>query len=366
MTAGAAAAADLSPPPEERGGPVGWARRRLFASPANAVTTLLCAAFLAWVLPPLIRWAIVDATWTGETREACAAGGACWVFVRQRIGQFTYGFYPADQIWRVNLAGALVAALLAPLFLPRFPAKRMLGLVAVVVLPPVVLWLLLGGSLGLPYVETRVWGGLMLTAFMSLYGALISVPLGILLALGRQSELPVVRTIAVIFIEFWRGVPIIAVIFLASVLLPLIVPVGIDVDRVLRALIGLALVIAAYMAEVVRGGLQAIPAGQYEAARALGLGYWRMTGLVVLPQALRIVIPGLVNEFISLIKNTTLVLIVSLFDLLGIVQAALADPKWVGLNMAAYVFAGVVFWLVCWAISRWSLGLERRLAQGNR
>jgi general L-amino acid transport system permease protein len=236
----------------------------------------------------------------------------------------------------------------------------------VILLPPLVLFVLLGGALGLPYVETREWGGLMVTVFMAVYGALIALPLGIVLALGRQSELPVLRTISVVFIEFWRGVPIITVIFLASILLPIVMPAGITVDRLLRALIGLALVIAAYMAEVVRGGLQAIPPGQHEAARALGLNYGKTTAFVVLPQALRIVIPGLVNEFIALVKNTTLVLIVSLFDLLGIVHAALADPKWVGLTMEAYVFAGAVFWLICFAMSRWSQRLERRLAVGRR
>jgi general L-amino acid transport system permease protein len=201
--------------------------------------------------------------------------------------------------------------------------------------------------------------------FMAVFGGLIAFPLGVLLALGRRSGLPLVRTFSVIFIEFWRGVPIITVIFLVSVLLPIILPQGMEVDKLLRALIGLALVIAAYMAEVIRGGLQAIPPGQYEGAQALGLGYWRSMGLVILPQALRISIPGLVNEFIALLKNTTLVLIVSLLDLLGIVQAALADPKWVGLTMEGYIFAGLVFWLICFAMSRWSLRLERRVGTGT-
>jgi len=366
MTNLAAAAADLAPPARLRPTPWNWARRRLFGTKFNSVVTLAIAALLALAIPPLLRWAVIDATWAGDSREACHPGGACWVFIRARLGQFAYGLYPPAEIWRVDLAAALVALTAAPLLVPRFPGKRLLAALAFVVLPPVVLWLLLGGVLGLPYVETRQWGGLMLTVFMSLYGALIAMPLGIILALGRQSTLPVVRTISVVFIEFWRGVPIITVIFLASVLLPLIVPAGIGVDRLLRALLGVALVVAAYMAEVVRGGLQALPEGQYEAARALGLGYWRMTGLIVLPQALRIVIPGLVNESIALVKNTTLVLIVSLFDFLGIIQAALADPKWVGLNLEGYVFAGLVFWLICFGMSRWSLRLERRLGSARR
>jgi general L-amino acid transport system permease protein len=340
--------------------------KRLFGTPFNAVVTLLCLAFLAVSLPPLLRWALLDATWLGTAREACTGTGACWVFVRVRLDQFIYGFYPGGERWRVDLAGLLIVLAVAPLLVPRVPRKGFIALAGLLILPVVVLWLLVGGALGLPYVETREWGGLMLTLFMALYGALIAVPLGIVLALGRQASLPVVRTICVVIIEFWRGVPIIAVIFLASQLLPIILPAGMTVDKVLRALIGLALVIAAYMAEVVRGGLQAIPQGQYEAARGLGLGYWQMTGFIVLPQALRLVVPGLVNEFISLLKNTTLVLIVSLFDLLGIAQAALADPKWVGLNLEAYVFVGLVFWLLCFAMSRWSLRLERRLATGTR
>ncbi|HEX9556748.1 MAG TPA: amino acid ABC transporter permease, partial [Reyranella sp.] len=222
------------------------------------------------------------------------------------------------------------------------------------------IWLLYGG-LGLPIVETREWGGLMLTLFLAIYAGLIAIPLGILLALGRQSRLPMIRFASIVFIEFWRGVPIITVIFLASLLLPLIMPTGFNVDRLARAVIGLAFVIAAYMAEAVRGGLQALPEGQVEAAQALGLGYWRITRLIVLPQALRIALPAMTNEFIALFKNTTLVLIVSIFDLLGIAQAALADPAWVGMNMEAYVFAGAIYWFACFGLSQWSRSREKRL-----
>jgi general L-amino acid transport system permease protein len=201
----------------------------------------------------------------------------------------------------------------------------------------------------------------MLTLFLTVYAGLIAIPLGILLALGRRSRLPLIRFISVVFIEFWRGVPIITVIFLASLLLPLIVPTGFDVDRLARAVIGLAFVIAAYMAEAVRGGLQALPDGQAEAAQALGLGYWRIQRMIILPQALRIALPAMTNEFIALFKNTTLVLIVSIFDLLGIAQAALADPAWVGMNMEAYVFAGAIYWIACFGLSQWSRLREKRL-----
>jgi general L-amino acid transport system permease protein len=337
------------------------ARRRLFATPLDTAITLVCCWALARVAEPLMRWFVIDATFRGTTRADCTGGGACWVFIRARLGQFIYGFYPVDQRWRVDLVAALLIACAAVLAVKRLPHRGALAAGLAVVMPPLVLFLFYGGF-GLPVVETRDWGGLMLTLFIAVYAGLLAVPLGILLALGRQSRLPAIRTLAVMFIEFWRGVPIIAVIFLASLILPLIVPSGIGVDRLARAVIGLALVIAAYMAEAVRGGLQAIPKGQYEAATALGLRYPATTVLIVLPQALRIALPAMTNEFIALLKNTSLVLIVSILDLLGVAQAALADPAWVGMTLEAYVFAGAIYWLLCFALSRASLRLERRAA----
>ncbi len=345
-------------------GPAGL-RTALFGTPGNAAVTLLVAALLAWAAVPLLHWLVLDATFRGATREDCTGGGACWVFVRARFGQFMYGFYPPDARWRADLAGIVLLSAAALLFgTPRFPWKPALVVAAAVVLPPLGIWLLHGGF-GLRVVETRDWGGLTLTVFLSVYAALIAVPLGILLALGRASRLPVIRLMSTAFIEFWRGVPIIAVIFLASLLLPLILPDGAGIDRLARAVIGLGLCIAAYMAEAVRGGLQALPAGQAEAAAALGLGYWRTTRLIVLPQALRISLPALTNEFIALVKNTSLVLIVSIFDLLGIAQAALADPAWVGKTWEAYSFAGALYWLGCFGLSRWSRRVERRVAGGT-
>jgi len=340
-------------------------RLRLFGTPATAAVTIVLVALIAWLGAPVVRWALVDATFSGSTRQDCAPGGACWVFVKARFGQFIYGMYPSGQRWRVDLAAIVLAvgagaALLAP---PRW--RHRAGAAALAIAPLLIVWLLAGGY-GLVPVETRDWGGLMLTVFLAVYSGLIAVPLGILLALGRQSGMPVVRMIAVIFIEFWRGVPIIAVIFLASLLLPLIMPSGTGVDRLARAVIGLGFCIATYMAEAVRGGLQALPKGQSEAATALGLGYWRRTGLVVLPQALRVSLPAMTNEFIALVKNTTLVLVVSILDLLGIAQASLADPAWVGMNLEAYAFAGGIYWLICFALSRWSRNLERRGAARGR
>lgn len=334
-------------------------RERLFGTPFTGFVSVVLAFVIAWLAVPLIRWAVIDATWTGTTRADCAPGGACWVFIRARFGQFMYGLYPPDQRWRVDIAGiAFFIGIASVVFAPQ-RLKLKLGIIMLVLLPPLGIWLLSGGF-GLRYIETREWGGLMLTLFISVYASLIAIPLGILFALGRQSELRVIRLISIVFIEFWRGVPIIAVIFLASLLLPLILPGGIGIDRLARAVIGLGFVIAAYMAEAVRGGLQALPKGQREAATALGLNYWKATGLIILPQALRISLPAMTNEFIALIKNTTLVLVVSILDLLGIAQASLADPNWVGMNMEAYVFSGSIYWLICFALSRWSRSLENR------
>jgi general L-amino acid transport system permease protein len=335
-------------------------RQRLFATPVDAAITLVCLYIVWRISVPLVDWLLIDATWNGTSREDCKASGACWVFIHARFGQFMYGQYPLGERWRVDIVAVLMVLGALMLSWRRLPRRREVTVGCVTLLPIIGIWLLYGG-LGLKLVETREWGGLMLTLFLAIYAGLIAVPLGILLALGRRSRLPLIRFASVVFIEFWRGVPIITVIFLASLLLPLIMPTGFDVDRLARAIIGLAFVIAAYMAEAVRGGLQALPEGQAEAAQALGLGYWRIQHKIVLPQALRIALPAMTNEFIALFKNTTLVLIVSLFDLLGIAQAALADPAWVGMNMEAYVFAGAIYWFSCFGMSQWSRLREKRL-----
>ena len=338
-----------------------FVRKRLFGSVLDAIITVLCAALIVRLAVPALSWLVLDATWSGTTRADCTGSGACWVFIRARFGQFMYGLYPVGERWRVDLAGILLLGAVALLAWRGLPGRRFFAAAALVALPLLGVWLLAGGY-GLAPVETRDWGGLMLTVFISVYAALIAVPLGVVLALGRQSRLPAIRLLSIVFIEFWRGVPIIAVIFLASLLLPLILPQGTGIDRLARAVIGLGLVIAAYMAESVRGGLQAIPTGQTEAATALGLRYWPATAFIVLPQALRIALPAMTNEFIALIKNTSLVLIVSIFDLLGIAQASLADPAWVGMSMEAYFFAGALYWLACFGLSRGSRRTEARQA----
>lgn len=335
-----------------------WARRNLFSTPMNTALTILALALLYLSLPPLIGWAFLDANWLGETREDCTGGGACWVFVRARLGQFVYGFYPVAEQWRVDFCFALLAAGVPP-FLVSAWRRTLWPFAYLFVLYPVIAFVLLtGGAFGLTPVETDRWGGMMLTLVVACVGMASSVPIGVLLALGRRCDMPVIRVLCVMFIEFWRGIPLITVLFMASVMLPLFLPAGVTFDKLLRALIGVSLFAGAYMAEVVRGGLQAIPRGQYEAAEALGLGYWRTMGLIILPQALRHVVPGIANVAIALFKDTTLVLIISLFDFLGMIQAALTDPKWLGFAVEGYVFAAAVFWVFCFSMSRFSVGLE--------
>ncbi len=354
------------PPPITQVGVIGWMRQNLFSNWWNTLLTFL-GLYLAWTLfAPAIQWAFIDADWAGDSREACTSGGACWVFVKVRLNQFLYGFYPLEEQWRVNLTGLILVAGLAWLMVPDIPGKRWGGLFMLLGFPVIAYLLLLGGHFGLPEVETTKWGGLMLTLVLALVGIVGAFPLGIVMALGRRSQMPIVRALSVAYIELWRGVPLITVLFMSSVMLPLFLPEGVNFDKLLRALIGILLFQAAYIAEVVRGGLQAIPKGQFEAADALGLSYWKKMGLVILPQALKLVIPGIVNTFNELFKDTTLVLIIGLLDLLAIIKTALEDPNWLGYSIEGYVFAGVVFWIFCFGMSRYSMMVERRLHTGHR
>lgn len=354
------------PPPRLSVGVIGWLRSNLFSNWFNTLLTLL-AIYLVWlIVPPLLQWAVFQADWTGTTRADCTSEGACWVFIKERIDQFMYGFYPEELRWRVDLTVWLAVIGAAPLFVPMMPRKALYGLVFLVAYPLLAFWLLHGGFLGLSEVETSQWGGLMLTLVIAAVGIAGALPLGILLALGRRSKMPAIRVICVTFIEFWRGVPLITVLFMSSVMLPLFLPEGLSFDKLLRALIGVILFQSAYIAEVVRGGLQAIPKGQYEAAAAMGLGYWRMMGLVILPQALKLVIPGIVNTFIALFKDTSLVIIIGLFDLLNSIKQATTDPTWLGMATEGYVFAALVFWIFCFGMSRYSMHLEHKLDTGHK
>ena len=353
------------PPPASTVGIVGWLRTNLFSTPFYTLLTLVTAYILVTTLGPAIQWAFIDADWVGDSREACDSGGACWVFIGSRMDQFLYGFYPDGEQWRVNALYVMLALLIAALVYEPTPKKGWIAAFTLLIFPIIAFVLLVGGSFGLEQVETHKWGGLMLTLVLACVGIVASLPFGILLALGRRSKMPVVKSFCTVFIEVWRGVPLITVLFMASVMLPLFVSAEIDFDKLLRALIGITLFQSAYMAEVIRGGLQAIAKGQYEAADALGLSYWKKMGLIILPQALKIMIPGIVNTFIALFKDTSLVLIIGLFDLLAIVQAALADPKWLGYSIEGYVFVAFSFWVFCFGMSRYSQHLERKLHTGH-
>ncbi|OJY35608.1 MAG: amino acid ABC transporter permease, partial [Rhizobiales bacterium 65-9] len=355
-------------------GPLAWIRERLFSSIGNAILTLATLAFIVWIVPPLLRFFILDSVWTGADREACLskAGeevGACWAFVRARFGYFMYGQYPQALRWRVDLTGVLCVLGAVWLLWPRVPQKGW-GAVYFFIIFPICAFILLSGSswLGVEQVPTNLWGGLLVTLVISIVGIVVSLPLGVALALGRRSKLPIVKFFSIVFIEFVRGVPLITVLFMANVMLPLFLPEGMRPDNLLRVLIGVALFAAAYMAEVVRGGLQAMPKGQYEGAMALGLNYPQMMTLVILPQALKIVIPGIVNTFIGLFKDTSLVSIVGIFDLLKTVEVSLADSRWATpvTRPTAYAFAAVIYFIFCFGMSRYSMWMERRLSTGHK
>lgn len=351
---------------------VGWAKANLFSSWGNSILTIIGAAISAWIVWAVLDWAVLRAIFTGSDGSACrvAGAGACWPFVVHKFQLFMYGRYPDEEIWRVNLTYLVALAGLVPLMLPGVGGKLWLSIYMLVVFPVIAFFLLTGAEwLGLENVPTEMWGGLLVTLVVACVGIAASFPLGIVLALARRSELPLIKWLAIGFIEFVRGVPLVTVLFFASVMLPLFLPENVTFDKLLRALIGVALFSAAYLAEVVRGGLQAIPRGQFEAADALGLSYPQKMGLIVLPQALKLVIPGIVNSFIALFKDTSLVLIIGVFDLLGIVQQGISsDAKWFSPQTAAtgYVFAAFVFWMFCFGMSRYSAWLERRLDTGHK
>ncbi len=357
-------------PPRSEVGVVGWLRKNLFSSPTNAILTIVGIWIIWSAVSGVAHWAFANATWEGTSGKDCTwpGAGACWPFIEAKFSQFMYGRYPEPQRWRVDLTYVLAVIGLVPLMIPRVPFKLFNTIYMIVFFPIAAFLLLSGGYFGLPYIPTELWGGLLVTLVVASVGIAGAFPLGILLALGRRSRMPIVRWVSVAFIELVRGVPLITVLFMASVMLPLFLPDGMTIDKLLRALIMVALFAAAYLAEVIRGGLQAIPRGQFEAADALGLTYAQKMGLIVLPQALKLVIPGIVNTFIGLFKDTSLVLIIGIFDLLGIVQQNQTDANWFSPStaMTGYVFAGLVFWIFCFGMSRYSLFIERRLAASDK
>lgn len=334
-----------------------WIRENLFSTPLNVALTLLGLMVLSWIIPPFVKWAYINADFAGTTREDCTSGGACWVFIRMKIDMFMYGFYPSELRWRINTVYGLFFVLIAAFkYLKRPLVKVILAHVYFIV----GFLLVHGGFFGIEMVPTDKWGGLMLTIMVAAVGIAAAFPLGVLLALGRASHLPIIKSISVTYIEFIRGVPLITILFMSSIILPLFFPEGVTFDKLLRALIGIAMFEAAYIAENIRGGLQSIPKGQFEAADAIGLSYWQKMFLVILPQALKVAIPNLLSVAISLFQDTTLVLIIGLFDLLAMVRLSAADSYWLGYETEGYVFVTFIFWFFCYSMSNFSQKLEKR------
>ncbi|MGH7153293.1 MAG: amino acid ABC transporter permease, partial [Acetobacteraceae bacterium] len=340
-----------------------WLRRNLFSSPGNTALTLVVIALLALIIPPLVRWGITNASFAGSTPAACAGDGACWTFIRLRLGQFFFGHYPPEQRWRIAMVAVLLAGFATPVLREHVRHRSLWVLLLLTLFPTLATILLYGGVLGLRYVDTSLWGGLMLNVVISFVTVGGSLPIGIVLALGRRSGLPIIRLLSVGFIELWRGVPLLTVLFMSAVMVPLFLPNGVSLDRLIRAMAALVLFNSAYMAEIVRGGLQAVPLGQYEAAGSLGLSWWKVQAFIVLPQALRMVVPGIINTVVDLFKDTTLVTIIGLFDLLGAVSQALKDPAWLGHAREGFAFASLVFFVCCWVMSKYGRNFERRLAR---
>jgi general L-amino acid transport system permease protein len=350
-------------PPVTRVGVVGWVRANLFNSVFSSFLTIVTIYFLWKIVPGLIRWALIDSSWTTTGAECQAAGGACWSIVTKNLRFIIFGFFPYDWQWRPLLAMIILFSLLIVSRNRRY-WKKWLGYAWLIGL--FVMGLLLkGGLFGLPSVESTKWSGLPLTLLLSVFGLTAAYPLGVLLALGRQSRMPAIKALSVVYIETIRGVPLISLLFMSSVMFPLFLPEGITINNILRAQVAIILFTAAYIAEVVRGGLQAISRGQYEAAESLGLNYYQKMRLIILPQALKIVIPPSVGILISAFKDTSLVVIIGLFDLLKTTQATLSDPRWMGFSVEAYIFIALIYFTGCFSMSSYSRRLERELYRGT-
>jgi general L-amino acid transport system permease protein len=354
--------ADEIKPPVTQVGAIGWIRTNLFKGWFNTLLTIITVYILWVIIPPLIRWAFIDSLWFSTGEECKQIDGACWSIIPTNLRFILFGFYPYDQQWRPLVAMALLIALLfysrnrdhwkKPLAYAWILGLSLMGL------------LMKGGLFGLSSVESTQWGGLPLTLLLSVFGLTAAYPLGILLALGRRSKMATVKTLSIIYIELIRGVPLISLLFMSSVVFPLFLPEGVNINNIIRAQVAIILFTAAYIAEVVRGGLQAIPRGQYEAAESLGLNYYLSMRLIVLPQALKIVIPPSVQQLISAFKDTSLVVIIALFDVLKTTQTILSDPQWMGFSAEAYIFVALIYFLCCFFMSNYSRRLERELETG--
>ena len=328
----------------------------------NAILSLIVIFILIKYIPPLLNWSFFDANFLGSTKKDCTGDGACWVFVRVWFNRFMYGMYPDAEQWRINISFiALLVSIGSIFFLPS-KFKKYIILFLLFIFPIIALNLISVGILGLEWIETGAWGGLSLTFIVSAFALIFCFPIGVFLALGRRSELPAIKYSSIGFIELWRGVPLITVLFMSAVMFPMFLPDGTYMDKLMRVIIAITLFEAAYMAEVVRGGLQALPRGQYDAAKSLGMGYWRMHLLIIMPQALKLVIPGIANTFLALVKDTPLIFVVGLLELAGMIGLAKTNPKWLGMATEGYVFAAFVFWIICFSMSRYSQNLEKKLS----
>ena len=356
---------NIKPPPANTVGIIGWIRKNLLGGWVNTLLTLISIYILWLVLPPLFDWALLNADFSGSSGKECTTNGACWAWLDQRINQFFYGFYPPDSYWRVNLSLILLLPALAYILFENLPYSTY-GMWFALSYPIISAVLLLGG-VGLEGVTTDKFGGFMLNLVAGLAGIILSLPIGVVLALGRRSKLPLIRVFSIAFIEIIRGVPLITLLFVAVIIVQLFLPPGVSLDQLIRVMIMITIFASAYMAEVIRGGLQAIPNGQYEAAQAVGLGYWRSMRLVILPQALKISIPGIVNTFIGLFKDTTLVIIIGLFDILGQARLLQTNPDWMGkVDHETFLLAALFFFIICFSMSRYSINLEKRLDTTNK
>ena len=330
----------------------------------NAVLSLLIIFTIVKSIPPLMNWFILDANISGNSKESCTGTGACWTYIKIWFNRFMYGLYPNEFQWRINVSFIFLVALAFAGYFSGEKLKKYLTLYYVIIYPIIafilIYYLISGGSFGLEWVETGAWGGLSLTFIVSFFCLIFCFPVGMFLALGRRSSLPTLKYISVCFIEFWRGVPLITVLFMSSVMFPMFLPTDFFMDKLVRVIIAISLFEAAYVAEVIRGGLQALPRGQYDAAKSLGMGYWKMHIFVILPQALKLVIPGIANTFLALVKDTPLILVVGLLEIVGMLNIAKTNPKWLGFAMEGYVFAAITFFIICYAMSKYSYNLEKK------
>ena len=358
------------PPPVSTTGPLAWIKTNLFSTPLNTALTVLSLWLLWTIVPPFINWVFLESIWDAADRKDCWAQmpnpreGACWAFIIGSFEFFVYGWYPDTEKWRVNLSFIILIFAIVGVLKEKLPGKKYWLLFAGA-FPFIAAWLLLGGF-GLKEVETSKIGGILLTVIIGITGISFSLPIGIVLALGRRSKMPALSSVCVIFIEFIRGVPLITLLFVASTMLTYFLPPGSTFDLLMRVLIMVTLFQSAYIAEIVRGGLQGLSQGQYEAADSLGLNYWKAHRLIILPQALKISIPPIVNTFISLFKDTTLVLIIGMMDIVGLGRARLNDPYWLGLAGELYLFIAIFFFICCFSMSRYSINLENKLSTGRR